>query len=265
MAQDGYLLPNRADGAARRLALLAELYDAWTFRHFEACGVRLGMRCWEVGAGGPTVPRWLASRVGEGGRVLATDIDTTQLFDLPPGVEVRRHDVTRDAPPEGAFDLVHARLVLVHLPERERALATMIAAVRPGGWILVEDADPGMQPLACLQEGDAADRAQRIRRGLRRLVEARGADLAWGRRLPGLLRAAGLRRVAGDAYLALALPACAALEAVTIQMMRDALIAAGDATADELEAHLASVAAGQLDMAQPALVSAWGQKPANVP
>jgi SAM-dependent methyltransferase len=261
VAQDAYLLPNRAAGAPRRLELLAELYDAWTFRHLEACGIGPGMRCWEVGAGGPTVPRWLAARVGESGRVLATDIDTSALTGLPPTVDVRRHDVARDAPPVDAFDLVHARLVLVHLPERERALAAMIAAVRPGGWIVIEDADPGMQPLACLQEGATADRAQRIRRGFRRLVEARGADLAWGRRLPGLLRDAGLRRVGGDAYLALALPACAALEAMTVQMLRDALIAAGHATADELDAHLASVLAGELDMAQPALVSAWGQQP----
>jgi SAM-dependent methyltransferase len=39
------------------------------------------------------------------------------------------------------FDLVHARLVLVHVPDRAAALATMVAALRPGGWLLVEDAD----------------------------------------------------------------------------------------------------------------------------
>ncbi|HEY0530993.1 MAG TPA: class I SAM-dependent methyltransferase [Actinoplanes sp.] len=51
------------------------------------------------------------------------------------GYEVRRHDVAADPPPEpGTFDLVHARLVLVHVPDRARALATMAAALRPGGW-----------------------------------------------------------------------------------------------------------------------------------
>ena len=55
---------------------------------------------------------------------------------------MRRHDVAREAPPGDPFDLVHARLVLVHLPDRERALAAMVGALRPGGWLLVEDADP---------------------------------------------------------------------------------------------------------------------------
>ena len=261
MANEGYLLPNRDSGAARRLELLAELYDAWTFRHLEALGVQAGWRCWEVGAGGPSVSAWLAARVGEAGRVLATDLDTSLLIELPRNVEVRRHDVARDALLEGGFDLVHARLVLTHVPERAAALAVMVAAVRPGGWILIEDADPGLQPLACLQDGEAAERAQRIRRGFRALVEARGGDLAFGRTLPGRLRAAGLRHVRADAYLTLSQPACAALEAATVAMLRDALIAGGHTSAAELDTHLAGVAAGELDVAQPALVSAWGQRP----
>lgn len=39
------------------------------------------------------------------------------------------------------FDLVHARALLCHLPEREQALDRMLGAVRPGGWILVEEPD----------------------------------------------------------------------------------------------------------------------------
>ena len=258
-----YLLPNRESGAARRLELLAELYDAWTCRHLDACGLAPGARVWEVGAGGPSLPRWLAARVGERGEVLVTDIDTSRLVELPAHVTVQRHDVGRDAPPDGGFDLVHARLVLVHVPDRERALATMAAALRPGGHLVVEDPDPTLQPLACLQTGEAAERAQRIRTGFRALVAARGADLAWGRKLPAMLRATGLAGVAADAYLALSHPACAELELATIAMLRDALIAAGHASADELDAHAAAIADGELDIAQPALVSAWGRRPAS--
>src|ERR1039458_7122444 len=43
------------------------------------------------------------------------------------------------------FDLVHARLVLVHVPQRAQALAAMVAALKPGGWLLLEEADPGLQ------------------------------------------------------------------------------------------------------------------------
>ncbi|GAA2727516.1 hypothetical protein GCM10010360_01090 [Streptomyces nogalater] len=45
------------------------------------------------------------------------------------------------------FDLVHARLVLVHVPDPERALRSPITSLRPGGRLLSEDADPALQPL----------------------------------------------------------------------------------------------------------------------
>ncbi|HWU88224.1 MAG TPA: methyltransferase domain-containing protein [Kofleriaceae bacterium] len=259
MSDQGYLLPNRQAGAARRLALLGEIYDPWTIGHLESIGIASGWRCWEAGAGGPNVATWLAARVGNAGRVLATDLDTSGLAGAH-GIEIRRHDLTRDPVPDGTFDLVHARLVLVHIPERERVLAAMIAALRPGGWILIEEADPGLQLLATLQTGEAAERAQRIRSGFRALLKARGADLCWGRSLPQRLRAAGLTGVRADALVTLTHPACAELERITIGMLRDALISSGHTTVDELEAHLASVASGELDIAQPPLVSAWGRR-----
>lgn len=72
----GYLLDNRQTEAGQRFDALAELFDPVTFRHLDALGLAAGWRCWEVGAGGPTVPARLAERVGPTGRVLATDIDT---------------------------------------------------------------------------------------------------------------------------------------------------------------------------------------------
>jgi ubiquinone/menaquinone biosynthesis C-methylase UbiE len=122
---DGYLLDNRQAEAGTRFDALSKLFDPSMFRHIEDLGIREGWRCWEVGVGGVSVPQWLAGRVGATGRVLATDIE-----------------VTRDEPPAETFDLVHARLVLVHLSDRDRALQLMISMLRPGGWLLIEDADP---------------------------------------------------------------------------------------------------------------------------
>jgi SAM-dependent methyltransferase len=261
MSDEGYLLANRLAGAGRRLALLGELYDRWTFAHIDALGIRDGWSCWEVGTGGASVPNYLARRVGERGRVLATDIDLSHANDAMPGVELRQHDLARDPPPDERFDLVHARLVLVHVPERGAALAGLVGAVKPGGWLLLEDAAPDLQPRAAMQDGSAAERAQRIRNGVRALVAARGADLAFGRSLPARLRDAGLDAVRGDAYLAISHPACAELEAATVEMLGPQLIAHGHTTADELAAHLAAVRSDELDVAQPALVSAWGRKP----
>lgn len=82
--------------------------------------------------------------------MLATDVDTSRIpRGGGTGYQVRHHDVGTEAPPADAFDLVHARLVLVHLPHRAHALAAMIAALRPGGWLEIEEADPALQPLVC--------------------------------------------------------------------------------------------------------------------
>jgi hypothetical protein len=116
--------------------------------------------------------------------VLATDIDTAWM---PRGApfDTRRHDVGVDAPPGEGFDLVHARLVLVHVRQRDAALATLVATLRPGGWLLVEEADPALQPLACPDEVGADEAlANRLRHGFRSLMAERGVDLAYGRTLP---------------------------------------------------------------------------------
>src|SRR5690348_6607184 len=99
------------------------MFNPATFRHLEAAGVGEGWRCWEVGAGGPSIPRWLAQRVGPTGSVLATDIDISWL-DPDGGFQVTRHDVALDPPPGTGFDLVHARAVLMHVPGRDRALTS---------------------------------------------------------------------------------------------------------------------------------------------
>ncbi|MGW3245300.1 methyltransferase domain-containing protein [Streptomyces sp. NPDC001070] len=259
----GYLLENRRPEAGARFEAFAELFDPVTFRHVDALGIGAGMRCWEVGAGGPSVPLGLAGRVGPGGAVVATDIDVSWTRDAAGGVvEVLRHDVAADPPPPGGFDLVHARLVLVHLADRAEALRRMIGALRPGGWLLLEDADPGLQPLLCPDESGPAERlANRLRSGFRALMAERGADLAYGRTLPRLLREAGLEDVRADAYFPITSPACAVLETATVRHIRDRLVAAGLATDEEIDRHLANVATGTLDLATAPMISAWGRRP----
>jgi len=257
-----YLLDNARMEAGERFTWLAELFDGVTRGHFDRLGVTAGWRCWEVGAGGPSIPRALAASVGPTGYVLATDINPAWL-DSDGGYEVRQHDIVQDPPPQpGTFDLVHARLVLVHLPDRARALATMAAALRPGGWLLVEDADTELQPLACLDEfGPAQERANRLRRAARELLARRGADLRFGRTLPRALRAAGLVDVAASGFFPVGGVACNRLEAATVRMIRTELLAAGLANDADIDAHLAAVDAGELDLTYAPLISAWGRRP----
>jgi ubiquinone/menaquinone biosynthesis C-methylase UbiE len=258
---DGYLLNNAKAEAGQRFDALAELFDASTFRHLTAIGLSPGWQVWEVGAGGSSVPSWLARQVGPDGRVVASDIDTSWTSGSS-DYEVIRHDVGEDAAPPGEFDLVHARLVLVHVAERERALASMIAALRPGGWLVIEDADPALQSLVCLDEtAPAAQLANRLKAGFRTLLASRGVDLAFGRSLPRRLRAAGLLQVGADAYFPVTGAACNELERATTEQIRDQLTSAGLASDAEIAEHLSNVVAGELDLATSPMISAWGRKP----
>jgi SAM-dependent methyltransferase len=157
---------------------------------------------------------------------------------------------------------VHARLVLVHLPDRAEALRRMAAALRPGGLLVLEDADPALQPLACPDErGPAEELANRVRRGFRTLLAERGADLSFGRRLPALLRAAGLADVRAEGYFPVTSPACRELEAATVRQLRTRLTGRGLATEEEIERHLANLESTELDVTTAPLVTCWGRRP----
>ncbi|MDQ1039371.1 SAM-dependent methyltransferase [Streptomyces sp. V3I8] len=262
MRTDGHLLDHRRSEAGQRFDALAALFDPTTFRHLERFGVGSGWRCWEAGAGGMSVVSWLARRVGPTGRVIATGPDLSWAPPaVRPPIQLRVHDMGADEPPVEGFDLVHARFVLADVPDRERALRTMIRALRPGGRLLVEDADPTLQPLACPDEhGPEQQLANRVRHAMRDVLAERGAELAYGRRLPRLLREAGLRQVEADAYFPLTSPACGALEAETVGQVREQLVAQGRVTGQDIDRHLANVAAGGTDLATAPMISAWGRK-----
>lgn len=259
---NGYLLANEAGETEHRFGALAELFDQNTFRHLDAVGVDRGWRCWEVGAGGPSVATWLAERSGVGGYVVATDID---LSWLPEGESVRyaarRLDVAIDDPPAEGFDLVHARLVLVHVPQRDEALRKMAAALRPGGWLVIEDFDVALQPRAVIDPSRPDhDVANRIRAGFEALLAQRGVDLEYGRKLPRLLREVGLTDVAADAYMPVALPAVAALEEANVYQVRRALIDERHATSAEISMYVDALRRGVFDLATPPMITAWGRR-----
>jgi SAM-dependent methyltransferase len=139
----GYVHANAAfDDELGRLRLLEARYDPHTFRRLCTFGPLAGARCLEVGAGAGSVARWLAAQVGPAGQVVATDIDPRFLAGAgKTGVEVRRHDILADPLEPGRYDLVHCRALLFHLADPRQAVRNMAAAVRPGGWLLIEDAD----------------------------------------------------------------------------------------------------------------------------
>jgi SAM-dependent methyltransferase len=175
-----------------RLTSLTGLYDATTIDICEQVGITEGWRCAEVGAGTGSVAQRLAERVGASGRVLAVDVDTRFLDPLhSETLQVRHMDITAETLPEGAFDLVHARLLLEHLPQRDEVLTGLVRALAPGGWLVVEDFDWATSTVV----DPPSPVLTRVADACRAAFGRHGYDAAYGRRLPRAFRAAGLADV----------------------------------------------------------------------
>src|SRR5689334_19366850 len=146
MTATAYLFDNAGEQTADRFVNTHPIYDPRTIAILEGCGVREGASCLEVGGGGGSIAAWFARRVGPEGRVLVTDLDPRHLraaADLRlPNVEVVQHDVGKDPLPAGSFDVIHSRLVIMHVPERRQVLGKLVDALKPGGWLVIEDFDP---------------------------------------------------------------------------------------------------------------------------
>ena len=89
----------------------------------------------------------------------------------------------------------------------------------------------------------------------------RGADLAFGRTLPRLLRERGLVDVAADALLPARLTRLRRAGTRDVRRSASGSPTAGLATDAEIDQHLANIDAGRLDLATSPVISAWGRKP----
>jgi SAM-dependent methyltransferase len=252
-----YRVEAGADLEARRLEYLGTTFDPATTAILERL-VRPGDRVLEVGVGGGSIARWLAERVGPQGQVVATDIDLRFAGEPPANLELIRHDITADPLPDGAFDAAHARGVLQHLDRREGALERMVAAIKPGGWVVAEDADfstfesqPVPEPLrtVCLATQDA-------------YAEMSGHDRYLGRRLVPFLRAAGLVDVdaLGHVFVMHGGQPSAEWYFLGIARAGPALVDAGLFDRDTLATALAQARDPELAVLSPIAVAAWGRR-----
>ena len=254
-----YVFDNSAPQARDRLASLAEVHDPGTIRHLLARGVADGWSCLEVGGGAGTITRWLSERVGPRGYVLTTDIDTRFLEAVGlANVEVRRHDILTDPLPDATFDLAYARAVLEHLPDPDLALDRMVRALKPGGWLMVEDMEATSSGLVQAP----VDRLSRTLLAMRRVIADAGADPVLGLTLAHRLRARGLMHVGheGRVQLCRGNSAAARLARLNFEQLRVPILATG-VTAAEFAADLARLDDEDFEWRSATLWTAWGQRP----
>jgi SAM-dependent methyltransferase len=255
LAGNAYRLSNAWARERERLELIERVADPVTIRQLEGTGVAPGSRCLEVGAGAGSIARWLCDRVGPRGRVVATDIDTRFLDEMNlPNLEVLRHDVAREPLPEGGFDLIHARLLLMHPPEREQILARMVDALTPGGWIVIEDADSFA--LHAAPPGPFRTVMERV------TLPDTGIDWQWARTVPQRFTALGLADVAAEAHTSFFQggSTIAELRSLSMQHLSQELLKAGLLEQSLLEQAVATLADPSQWSVSSSMVSARGRR-----
>jgi len=262
-----YLFDNAAQQASQRFASLETLYDPWTIRHLETTGIGTGWWCWEVGGGGGSIATWLTERCDPSGHVLVTDIDPRFLAGLATldqsTLEVQRHDIGTDPLPPQTFDLIHARLVLVHVPAREAALERLTTALSPGGWLVIEDFDVTLLDRTYPTTNTGAWALfQKMQVAQDRLMAARGVDLTWGRSLYRRLRAQGLVDVGMEGHLAVWEDGSlgARLNAANFEQIREEAVKAGFITNEEVAQTLALLDDPDFAISAPVMFTAWGRR-----
>jgi len=242
--EPSYSFDNDDPEVVGRFRFLAGMLDEGTIQRLSGLGDLTGSRCLEVGAGGGSIARWMADQVGPAGRVLATDLNPRHIAAYP-GYMVLAHDLVRDPLPEGPWDVIHARLVLMHIPERREILRRLASALAPGGALVVEDFHSALTNLVLAApdpESGALFTAFQSTM-VEQVLRANGTDPSWATQIHAAMLDAGLVDV--DTLIsARSWPGGtpgALLNGANIQQIRGELVAKGftDAQLDSLHRLIA--------------------------
>jgi SAM-dependent methyltransferase len=191
---DHYVLGYR-QAEQQRLQRQAEELGHESARLFDEIGIPEGARVLEIGCGPRGCLDLLSARVGASGRVIGVEVSAdavalAQTFLTERGlrnVEVIAGDARSTGLPEGSFDLVTSRLVLVTIPQPEQMIAQAVALARPGGVVAFHEIDRAA--VMCDPPSQAWDTVEKL---FMAVAEKNGNDFHLGRKLPRLLREAGL-------------------------------------------------------------------------
>ena len=178
-----------------RLLKQCELFRPEAAEMLDRIGVGRDWWTIDVGCGPLGILDLLAERTGAGAEVIGLERDPNMLefgHELMAerkldSVRLIQGDARQTGLPASSFDLAHARLLLVNVPEPEGVVAELARITRPGGFVASEEVDwiswvcdPMHPSWARLFEINAE------------IWRKRGMDVNIGRRLPRLLKDAGL-------------------------------------------------------------------------
>lgn len=220
-----------------RLQAIEHLFDPTSRQRLQSTGITTNWKCLEVGAGAGSITRWMASVVGESGGIVAVDLDTRFIANIEfNNVEVLEGDI-RHLPIENhAFDLVHTRYVLIHIPDFQVALSRLLDFVKPGGWMVIEEPDFAAA-RAISGEECAYQSVNKVNQAILQMFAARGMDYSLGVKLPAILQTYGLQpvSVAVDTHLCKGDSDIATMMKMSTLQLAEKYIATGAATQTDID------------------------------
>lgn len=232
-----YVFQNTQDQNERdRLRLIETIFDPASRRRLLLGGLKDGDRCLEVGAGAGSVMRWLAEQVGPSGHVTAVDINTRFLGNPPANVQVVAGDIRALPLEPNSFDLVHARYVLVHIPEYKRVLDALWKALKPGGALVIEEPDfTAYRGIS----GAEVQSFNNVHQAIVHMYIAKGVDPALGVKLPMLFQGWGARDlvVENDSPLVCGGSGIATMMNLSAAPLKEKYLATGKVTEEDLSAY----------------------------
>jgi ubiquinone/menaquinone biosynthesis C-methylase UbiE len=186
-----------------RLLKQCELFRPEAAQMLDRIGVGRDWWTIDVGCGPLGILDLLAERTGAGAEVIGLERDPNMLefgHELMAerkldSVRLIQGDARQTGMPSSSFDLAHARLLLVNVPEPEGVVAELARITRPGGFVASEEVD--WISWVCDPMHPAWARLIEINADIWR---KRGMDVNVGRRLPRLLKKAGLTDIQWRAH-----------------------------------------------------------------
>lgn len=195
--------------------------------------------------------------------MLAVNRDVRFLETRPvPGLDVLEADISAPSFAPGRLRLVHARFVLMHLPERERLITTLAELVAPGGVLVLSDAVDLTGDRTPATPYDVAMRA--MWEGLQTTI---GTDVSWVPSYPRLLRGAGLESVAAEIHVPPLLPdsPISRFWADTWVRSRAAMVATGLVDDAAVDAAIRYLGGDECVALSAGMLTAWGSRPTSDP
>lgn len=257
-------------GESARLQRQADELAEVSMTLLDRAGLRPGQSAIDLGCGPRGILDLLADRVSPGGRVVGLDADpvhTAMAVEFVSahrlsGVRILTADASRTGLRSGSFDLVHARTLLINVPEPAVVVAEMVRLAKPGGHVAV--IEPDTEHALCYPPHPAFDRICEI---FPVAFSRNGADPALGRRVSELFRQAGLAHVGVESRTQLYPPGNSrrTIRLDLVRSMRPHIVRLGladEKELDELDAELRPHLEDPRTVAVSGLLFlVWGRKP----